>query len=901
VKASTRAAVIGCLALLLTAAAVAVARRGGGDDVSPANHVVVAGGRLTPPGKLVELGNFTAGGAVTADGRFYWTISAGDGFNDARIVSLRTGRVVQIVKLPGAEGGVALDSAHHLAYISGVPDTDITEDKMPANAPGHAGDVIHVYSWSPKSGQATFQRVIPVPPSPNAPSPQNFPPSPTAKKYAWPGRLAVSPDGSRLLVPLELSDAAAIVDTKSGTVRYVDTGSYPFGAAILPDGRTGLVSNQGGTGAATVSVIDLAAAAKVKDVDVGPHLAHPATIALDRAGARAYVPLSNDDAVAVIDTKKMELERTLSTRRDEGLGTAPVDAAVSFDGARLLVAESAADEISVFALPGARGKNPPRPFGLMGRVPTADYPTDVDSVGRGAGVPCDHQRKRRGRHIRKHKRPCSKLVWAAAKGFGLGPNAGPPPTSQYFDVPPAYTTKGKVTGYAGITDFPVRAARFKSLTAAATAQLRPLNRSAPPAGTPLRPDGPIKHVFYIVRENRTYDQVFGDEPRGDGDPRYAIFGKQVTPNAHALVQRFPLLDRVYANSEASIDGHYWTAASDNSDFVHRTWRENYAGRGWPTDAWFFQIAFPQTGFIFDRADEQGVSWVNLGEGVDHEIPLTDKDRSPADEQGVLRRFSKADLGPATGGCYDPFIGTDDLAAAGGVPLHTYDSAAPGGGLQPAISRTDCFRAKFQSWVTEGNLPSLVYMTLPNDHTRGASPGLHTPRAMVADNDLGLGQVIDTISHSPYWKESAIFVVEDDSQDGMDHVDAHRIPALVVSPYAKKNAVIHTRYDFPSVVRSVELILGLRPLNLFDAQAEPMYDAFDSEPLNSEPYSAVPATYPLSETNAAKPSSAAAREAARIDTSVPDRIGQRLLDRVLWKSVYGPRSEPPPPGPNADGD
>ena len=194
---------------------------------------------------------------------------------------------------------------------------------------------------------------------------------------------------------------------------------------------------------------------------------------------------------------------------------------------------------------------------------------------------------------------------------------------------------------------------------------------------------------------------------------------------------------------------------------------------------------------------------------------------------------------------------------------------------------------------------LVYMTLPNDHTNGASPKHHSPRAMVADNDRGLGQVIDLISHSKYWKESAIFVVEDDSQDGFDHQDAHRIPAFVVGPYAKRGVVLHTRYDFPSVVRSVELILGLRPMNLFDGTATPMYDAFSSTPNNIEPFNAVPPTYPLLEENPANPKSAVARRSLQYDTHVPDRISQRLLDEVLWKSVRGARSKVPPAGPNAE--
>jgi hypothetical protein len=347
-------------------------------------------------------------------------------------------------------------------------------------------------------------------------------------------------------------------------------------------------------------------------------------------------------------------------------------------------------------------------------------------------------------------------------------------------TPACQPSTRKVTGYVGILGFP-GAGAIRALTSVATAQLHPVSEEQPPADTPLRPNGPIKHVFYIVRENRTYDQVLGDDPRGDGDPSYAIFGKKVTPNMHALVQRFPLLDRMYADSEASIDGHHWAAAGDVSDYVHRTWRQNYAGRQYPTDAWFYQIAYPQTGFIVDRASEQNVSWLNLGEGVIHLAPIADKDRNAADEAGVLRRYSNSDLGAITpGGCYDPFIGTDDFSNAAHVPIRLYDSSKPAGAPEPSLSRFDCFKTRFAKWEATDTLPQLVSMTLPNDHTNGASPGHHSPRATLADNDLALGQVIDLISHSKYWKESAVFVVEDDSQDGMDHQDAHRIPALVAA-------------------------------------------------------------------------------------------------------------------------
>ena len=859
------------LALVLSTGALAA------PTVGPADRVTATLRPLDPYGQLVRVGNFPGGAAVTPDGRFYWTVSAGYGPAGVEIVSVGEQRVVQVIRLPGASGGIALDGPRHLAYVSGEPNPDIPEFMAPDGVPGATGDVIHVLRWSPTTGQATQIDAIPVPPPGNAPPLDSFPPSVPPERRSWPERLAVSPDGKTLLVALGLADHAALINTGTKAVRYVATGSHPFGAAILPDGKTGLVSNRG---PGTVSVIDLASAAKVKDIAVGAHLSHPEEITLDPVRPRAYVPLANDDAVGVINTTSMAPAGRIPVAVPQGAGGSPVSTAVTRDGSRLLVALSAANQIAVFKIStGNAGSSP-----LLGRIPTADYPTNVATTNSGCGG-----------------NACTILLSTTAKGLGLGPNRGPPFTSQYFDIPAALTTKGLITGYASIAPLP-SALVLRDLTLRTTAALVPVNRQAVPADTPLRPDGPIKHVFYVIKENRTYDQVLGDVRSGDGEPAYAIFGKKVTPNAHALVRRFPLLDRFYADSEASIDGHYWTAAATTSDYVHRTWRQNYSGRDYPSDAWFFQIAFPQTGFIFDRADEQGVSWFNLGEGVAHLAPLPDRDRDAADTAGVLRRYSKSDLGALTpGGCYDPFIGTDDVTGAAGVPIRIYDSSTPAGAPIPALSRFDCFRLRFEQWSLANTLPELVYMTLPNDHTNGASPDHHSPRAMVADNDRALGQLVDLVSHSKYWHESAIFVVEDDSQDGFDHQDAHRIPAFVISPYAR-NAVVHTPYDMVSAIRSIELILGLRPLNLFDAQATPMYDAFTSVPVNAAPFNLAPPTYSLLEENPDQLTSAAARIAdSKFDTNLPDRIPQRLMDTVVWKSVHGPHSTPPPPGPNAVGE
>ena len=735
---------------------------------------------------------------------------------------------------------------------------------------------------------------------------QSFPPSTDRK--SWPRDLAVSADGKTLLAALNLADYAAVVDTTARTARFVKVGSYPYGAAITRDGRYGLVSNES---SGTVSVIELASATKVKDIQVGPHLSHPEGIAIDPKVNRAYVAVTHQDLIAVINLGNFTVERTLSVERPQGIGTAPTEVKVTGDGCFLLSANSGEDAIAVFALPNARGRtcrNQPRrkrrarrammaadsivrheangaarrrppAWRLVGRVPVASYPVDVDAT-------------------RRHRT----LVWLSAKGLGVGPNTnGPNPLSpddsddriNNFQYLPSV-----VKGMSGILRFPTNA-RLRRMTPVASRQLRPTNGQDPPPGTPIRGGGPIRHVFYVVRENRTYDQILGDDSRGDGDPKLTLFGEGITPNAHALARRFPLLDHVYANSEASIDGHFWTAAAAVSDYVVKNWHQNYGGRGRPYDFGVYAVTWPSQRFLFDQAEKQGISYFNFGEAVAGVVPLfPDKDRTPEDLAEINRKFAKSDLGaPLPGHCFP------NDAYSGGVNLLTqqevYDSSLPTGVLPPAESRFDCFRTKFTTQLATGSVPALTYITLTNDHTAGTAPGRRTPNAMIADNDYALGQIVDLISHSPVWGSSLILVIEDDSQDGADHVDAHRIPALAISPYAKRGAVVHTRYDFLSFIRTLELVTGMKPLNLFDALAVPMYDAFDSEPGNSEGYTAIKPSVNLTERNTSATPNSGFSDRLPLDT--PDRVPQRYLDRILWQYVHGKNSQPPPPGPNASGE
>ena len=675
-------------------------------------------------------------------------------------------------------------------------------------------------------------------------------------------------------------------------VRFVQlaSGAYPFGAAILPGGRTGLVSNEA-TG--TVSVIALRTGTKVRDITVGPPLSHPQDIVVDTAGRRAYVALSSLDEVVVLDLRHWRVERTLSVGRTAGLGTMPVALAISPRGARLFVAESGADELAVLRLPSPETR-PGLAWTLVGRIPTTEAPHAVVTVAARDGRP-------------------AKLMYVSARGTGIGPNPTGPVTTNPFDpifwafnpVAPATDIFSPSTGItymavmvrgrAGLMRLPSNAG-VERLSSAASRQIHPRGAQKAPAGTPLRAGGPIKHVFFIVRENRDYDQVLGDIGRGNSDPHLTIFGENVTPNLHALVTRFPLLDHVFANSEASIQGHFWTSAASVPDYVDRNWVQEYAARGRPDDFGSYAVTFPGNGFLFDQAERQHISYFNYGEIAGDQPTLPDRDRSPALLAEEKRVAAHSDLGPglSASGTY-PAVGPIGQVTGSDPsnPLdgEIFDSSLPAGAPSTSYSRIDSFRARFASQLATNSVPTFNYLCMTGDHTRGTQTNFPVPTAMVADNDLALGQFVDTISHSSIWSSSAIFVVEDDSQDGADHVDAHRIPVAVISPYARKGALIQRRYDLPSVLRSMELIMGMKALSLNDALATPMYAVFTSQPLNAAPYTAIPAKIDLLTRNTQAAPWAAVSN--RLPLGEVDAVPQGQLNAILWKSVHGASSTPPP--------
>ncbi len=400
-----------------------------------------------------------------------------------------------------------------------------------------------------------------------------------------------------------------------------------------------------------------------------------------------------------------------------------------------------------------------------------------------------------------------------------------------------------------------------------------------PAGSPIPAKvgeaSPIKHVFYIIRENRSYDQVLGDVKNGNGDPSLTLFGQKVTPNAHALVHQFVLLDNFYVNAEVSYDGHEFSTAAYASDAVEKLYQTNYAGRGSPYLAEgvgpnrnkYGDLASPAEGYIWDFCKRAGVSVRDYGEFV-HEM------RGPQGAPEGPRGDAGAEAASVPGleGLIDPEYPQFNLKI---TDQH----------------RVDVWQKDFAAYVQNGNLPQLSIIRLPNDHTAYTTPGLPIPRAMVADNDLALGRIVETISHSPYWKDSAIFIVEDDAQNGPDHVDAHRSVALMISPYVRHGAVDHTMYTTSGILRTMELILGVPPMSQYDAAATPAYNAFQAKP-DLTPFVHLANQVPLDELNSRMAYGAAVSK--RMNLAEADRVPDLLGDEILWKAIKGADSVMPPP-------
>jgi YVTN family beta-propeller protein len=855
-------AIAAALLCALAAAGTALATGSQTGEIGPSLGITANGRALHPTGRRTAIGNFPTGSALTPDGRFLWVTDCGHASNDVRVVDVASGSVVQTLPLPGCYGGIAIapDGLH--AYVSGTP-----RGSSPTEGPtqGDQGDVVHIFTLDPSTGTGVEQAPLVLPETSGGSGRTNSLPPVEGVGTANPVGLAVSPDGKTLVVALNAADKAVVVDLQTLAQTVVAVGTYPNGVAFDHQGRAYVSNEYDGT----VSVIDTATRAVTATITglggaLGDLASHPQGMALDPVRDRIYVAVANRDLVGVIDTASQSVVKLVSVGRIQGLGTGPVKLAVTPDGQTLYAADSNEDALAAIAL--ARRASAPHlaPYQLIGRLPTSAYPDDVQVTPDG-----------------------SKLVWLAGKGFGSGPTFG----SYVLDM---------LTGEVGVLAAPSDR-QIKEATPMATKQLMPYNREARPSGSPIPAAGTgasaqIKHVFYIVRENRTYDQVFGSDPRGDGAPGLELFDGNgvsgptggVTPNAHALAHTFPLLDHYYMDSEVSIDGHVITTGGYATDYVQKATASNYSNRRGTYDFGIYPVSFPPNFFVFDQAAAQGISFRDYGEGA-ATAPMGAAPNRP--------QFSKVEAGVDTGYPDNLFIGCQK---AGVEASCTQDSGLYNGTGKKigGQSRFNEWFPHFQQEVATGTVPAFTYMILPNDHTNGTTPGDYTPQAMIADNDLALGQIVDAISHSSIWAQTAVLVQEDDSQDGMDHVDSHRSPAFLISPWARHGAVVHSRYDQYSLLRTAELIAGISPLSLNDALATPMYKAFVSgeEKPDNAPYNVIAPAQDIGQKNGA--GAAAAGLSKALPWSRLDAVPQRVSDKILWASVHGTSTPAPPSGPNA---
>jgi len=373
---------------------------------------------------------------------------------------------------------------------------------------------------------------------------------------------------------------------------------------------------------------------------------------------------------------------------------------------------------------------------------------------------------------------------------------------------------------------------------------------------------PIKYVLYIIKENRTYDQVFGDLPKGNADPDLCLFGRDVTPNHHALAEQFVLLDNLYCNGEVSADGHPWSTSAYATDFTQRSWVLSYSGKGQTEYA--DSVSNPKAGYIWDACARKGLTYRSYGEYV----YATSSENAP--EQRVE--------------------GTTGLKGHGSAKYVGIGRPKEAGRMRD-MEKADAFIEEFREFERNGNIPRFMIMSLGEDHTSGTKPGEFTPKASVGSNDQALGRIVEAISHSSVWKEFAIFVIEDDAQNGPDHVDAHRTAGLVISPYVRRGVVDSTMYSTASMLHTIELILGLPPLTQYDAAATPMFASFTDKP-DLTSYTLLPTRLDLTARNTDK--DIGAKASARMDWSDYDRINEDELNRILWHSIKGRHAAYPAP-------
>jgi DNA-binding beta-propeller fold protein YncE len=848
-----------------------VGRHAAGHTVTPVNQV------LTPLGRLIELPGLRPQAlALSPDGRLL--ITSGKS-SELLVLDPDTAAIRQRVALPGdlrVEPNPAVaspnilepDKKGQLSFTGLIFSPDGRRIYL-SNVNGS----IKVFTVAP-DGRVAPSHSIPLPPA-GAPR----------RKEEIPSGLALSADGSRLYVCANLSNQLLELDPASGRVlRTFAVGVAPYDVVLTGD--RAYVSNWGGrrpgagdlTGPAGRGTLvrvspetHIASEGSVSVIPLAPPAAAPATEILAGLHASAlavspngrYVVCANAgaDTLSVIDTRTDRIVETIwmKPKPSELLGATPNALAFAPSGRQLYVANGTQNAVAVVNFDPAD-----RESMLLGLIPVGWFPAALVFDARRGIIAAANLK---GLPEKKQR-----ASGAPGEGFNSKQYAGSVsliPTPATADLPKLSETV------------------WRNLRREAVLEARLPARPGQPArviperiGEPSR----IKHVVYVIKENRTYDQVFGALPLGKGDPSLCIFGEHITPNQHRMVRDFVLLDNTYCAGILSADGHQWSTTAFSTDYMERS----FAGfpRSYPdgmgeddADA----LAYSPAGFIWDNARRHGVTMRNYGEFMAPAVKWRDGRKGTPDFLA----------------CYRTWQGASNEAVFASYPMvETLRPFSPTAYVGWEMSVPDQFRADFilrelRDYEARGDFPALTFICLPNDHTSGTKAGAPTPAACVADNDLAFGRIVEALSHSRFWKEMVIFGIEDDPQAGWDHVSGYRTTAYCISPYTRRSTVVSTQYNTTSIIRTMEQILGLPVMNQFDASATPMFDCFTETP-DFTPFRALPSNIPLDQMNP-KPAAIAdpilrrdALASARMNFREVDKAPEDELNRILWRAMKGSR-------------
>jgi len=761
------------------------------------NALLVSGWKTTPAGRQLASGDMILSGQVSPDGKLFAFTNTGYTHHALHIVDLTTEKEIATFQLEQAWSGLTFSPAGDRIYVS--------------NGAGYrASDIQFFDRWD--SGGWKDARV-------------GYNLHGADKQRTAVSWLGTSPDGA-VLYALNNSDGQLYILETHGAraVARLQVGDHPIAARLSKDGKTLYVAN---LGSANVAIVDVSEPTRPTIEGTLATDPHPNDVVVTPDG-RLFVSCGNTNNVMAFDLKSRQRLEVISTALDPKApaGSTPDSLALSPDGKTLYVANADNNSVAVIDV-AEHGKS--RPLGFL---PTGWYPTLVAATTDG-----------------------KRIIIGSGKGNGTGPNLVKRPIDSIAPAVSFQHHGNQLNGLISFVDSP-DAARLSAYTKQVYDNALYRDTQLETAGitantvipTKVGEGSPIKHVLFIMKENRTYDQVFGDMKQGNGDPSLTLFGRDVTPNQHALAEQFVLLDNLYCSGEVSQDGQPWTMSAYATEFTQRAWTLSYSKHGSLVTGG--GISDQSTPYIWELARQHGLKVMTFGMGNRRGVAAV---RSARFEQQTS----------------DPQM---EQRPAGSEAQRTRD-----------FTRADRFVEEFQEMDRTGSVPNFMFMSLGENHTQGTTPGAYTPKAQVASNDVAVGKIVEAITKSRAWPSFAIFIIEDDAQNGPDHVDSHRTAGLVISPYVKRGAVDSEMYSTVSMLRTVELLLGLPPMTQHDAAAAPMVNSFMAKPDLSS-FTAVPPRIDLMAKN--PPQGYGAAASARMDFSDYDRIDEDTLNRILWHSIKG---------------